>query len=208
MLVFKCVSPTWRCSGDTAEKTKGEVSQEDWLIEGSAAWRWWVPIWGRHRWDRRGWEREHRSSGGHLAWRDGWSLSFGDGGLIFSKWVLSTAHRGDHAVSELEVTKTNHNQRVMTPSRVVKLILRREATYSSIWFLVSQIRKTIAYKKTPANCLSVNNLNLSVTTNLIIEDSKEKKKCNLCNNTATIHLSLYMTELLKSKKPRNTALMA
>lgn len=63
----------------------------------------------------------------------------------------------------------------MTPSRVVKLILRREATYSSIWFLVSQIRKTIAYKKTPANCLSVNNLNLSVTTNLIIEDSKEKK---------------------------------
>lgn len=63
----------------------------------------------------------------------------------------------------------------MMPSRVVKLILRREATYSSIWFLVSQIRKTIAYKKTPANCLSVNNLNLSVTTNLIIEDSKEKK---------------------------------
>lgn len=110
MLVFKCVSPAWRCSGDTAEKTKGEVSQEDWLIEGSAAWRWWVPIWGRHRWDRRGWEREHRSSGGHLAWRDRWSLSFGDGGLIFSKWVLSTAHRGDHAVSELEVTKTNHNQ--------------------------------------------------------------------------------------------------
>lgn len=63
----------------------------------------------------------------------------------------------------------------MTPSRVVKLILRREATYSSIWFLVSQIRKTIAYKNTPANCLSVNNFNLSVTTNLIIEDSKEKK---------------------------------
>ena len=32
-----------RCSCATTVKTHGEVSQEDWPIERSAAWRWWVP---------------------------------------------------------------------------------------------------------------------------------------------------------------------
>lgn len=87
----------------------------------------------------------------------------------------------------------------MTPSRVVKLILRREATYSSIWFLVSQIRKTIAYKKTPANCLSVNNFNLSVTTNLIIEDSKEKKSA-ICATTRRQYISAFIWQNCLNQK--------
>lgn len=173
MLVFKCVSPACRCSGDTAEKTKGEVSQEDWLIEGSAAWRWWVPIWDRHRWDRREWESTGQAGATWLEETD-------------EVWVLETAASSSpngffpqHTVVIMQFLNWRSQKqitiRVMTPSQVVKLILHRKTTYSSIWFLVSQIRKTIAYKKTPANCLSVNNLNLSVTTNLIIEVSKEKK---------------------------------
>lgn len=123
-------------------------------------------------------------------------------------WVLETAASSSpngffpqHTVVIMQFLNWRSQKqitiRVMTPSRVVKLILHREATYSSIWFLVSQIRKTIAYKKTPANCLSVNNLNLNVTTNLIIEVSKGKKSAICATTQATIHLSLYMTELLK-----------
>lgn len=107
-----------RCCCAAAVKTHGEVSQEDWPIEHSAAWRWMVPR-------RAGTDGTLKvgggfgSSGGHLAGWDRWSLSFRGGGgrrIIVPKWISSTAHRSDHAVSELEAKKKKNIRITIIPS--------------------------------------------------------------------------------------------
>lgn len=60
----------------------------------------------RDRWAFKRGERYGQVKRRHLALGDRWRLSLGKaGGIIVAKWVISTAHRCDHAVPELEVVE-------------------------------------------------------------------------------------------------------
>lgn len=108
--------PAKRCNRATTAETqwRGGQSQEDWPKGRDAARRQWV---SRCAGTDGTSEGENRSSRGHLAGGDGWGLGPGDGGgsLVVAKWVFSTAHCGDHAVSEL---RAKEKANVKDPSYV------------------------------------------------------------------------------------------